>query len=782
VRRLLLLAWLVPVAFFMSLDVSAGEAAAPSNPTSGRWDPLTDKDTLRVKIRRETAPAGPVGPVTITYPKADGRFDLVPRGDRPPTLKQVTRADLLTFLKKHGRRFVAPYLNHHKHKPDYNPEAPGLIAAHLYKHTRDPYFAESARAALRSMRHYMRISAEEYGRPGPKLWPFEVHWHYIWIDQMRESGLFTEKDEPWIREYLLTLSRNAMKGGYNWDAKPWRRGAGHSALAAALARYYAVHRYPDIKEAELFTKYYNLTWNDWWKHRDTVYNDTGYRSLFLTHVFASAHLTGRKDLFTDPEAMKLWKRVLYAMAPCGALPHVGDTNGWGSCIGSYLYVMEHLATGTRDGRFKWTANRIFDYIANHTVDLFDYHGEYGRLLMGVTLAHMVADDTVQPTSPGSASVLLTRKRPLMPTRDPAEGELGHIVFGGVLGERADGRSVRCFMVVGPEEVPAKIAFRSSDRDDSFWAMIELSGRASHNDVAEPTAVSALMDGEAVLTCNQGRPDEEAEFHNVLFAEDLEGRTHKPFKKMAITVPDFHDYEQATYARVRVGDYQGWPLSEERQFLFVRDRFLVLKDVATFTHTWKCRVGPCWQAQQVGPEVGPNWFDTHIKYLFLSGGGVGNGVMRWKQPTRNLLVFHPPQADCKLEMVNRFEQQKWRVMPVRLRYAWEGTAGKGMTKHWTTLLLPHAPDQKATELVAGIKVLADSLKLTALHVKTPDGREDYIVLNDTGRVVTAGPVQTDARQLHLSIAGDKRRVMAEGGTRVKFQGKMIAQGKRIDTEF
>ena len=57
-----------------------------------------------------------------------------------------------------------------------------------------------------------------------------------------------------------------------------------------------------------------------------------------------------------------------------------------------------------------------------------------------------------------------------------------------------------------------------------------------------------------------------------------------------------------------------------------------------------------------------------------------------------------------------------------------------------------------------------------------------MLNDTGHRVTAGAIETDARQVHLVISTDKRHVMAEGGTFVNFNGKPIATGPAVDEAF
>ena len=721
------------------------------------------RGATRFAVRRGGAPTTVPPRVCVPNP---GHFALNARYRRPPTLKNITKATYLDFLKRHARKKIEPAVQSSFKKPWRHAQSPAFLAALMYRETKDPYYAGAAKAGLESMIRWTETQDKE-GAVHTEL-------HWLTVDLMRQTGLVGPKDEPRLRRFLVTAARRSCWGHYGWKAKPWRRGAGHSALGPAVSRYYAVHRYPDVPEAKLWTKYYRLTWNDWWQHRDTIYNDTGYRALFLKDVFACAYLTGRDDLFKDPEALKFWDRLLWTVAPNGAVPHYGDTNGWSTEIGMYAFYFEFLATKTRDGRFKYAAHRIFDYIVNHSVNVFDYHMQTDQMIYGIALAHLVADDSVKPKPPGRASRLLTRKELVLIDTATHKEAFGFQVYEHTL---------------GPRDVPDKIIFKSHDRDEALWAMIDVCGDAGHNTPGEPTNVAALVDRESVLTCNQGYFDETPDLHNVVLAEDLEG-TRVQGPAMEISVPAFYDRHYASYARVRVANYQGWPIDEERQFLFGRYRFLLLKDVVTFRRPWMCRIGPCWQTQQVGPETGPHWANTYVENLFLTGLGLGRGFHRWKNPAWDLLVFHPPQKGCELEVVNRYDEQPFRQLPVRLRYVWRGMANKGERRHFTTLLLPHDPTPTPSDVVKGIEVLADTVDLTAIRAHTDRYYDDWMVLNDTGRAVKVGPIETDARQLHLWVHQYKgklrgRHVMAEGATFVTFHGKPVAKadkGKRIDTSF
>ncbi len=714
--------------------------------------------TAPVELRR--------GPLPLVFPKVVAVEDPTRFHWRqlPPTTKNVTKDAYLSFVQQHARLTLAanrPGVD----KPWRYAHNYGWLAAYLYSVTRDPFYADFAKAALESSMTWAESQDEEFD--------FHSGYHYLMVKFMRESGLITPEREPRVKTYLVKSSRFACYGAYDWKAAPWRRGSGHSALGPAVARYYALHFYPDAltdEEKTTFQQYYDLTWDDWWENRDTIYNDTSYRALFLNEVFIPAYLLGRDDLFEDLEAKKFWERLLYTTAPCGAYPHYGDTNGWCTQIGLYVFFFEFVAAKTGDGRFRTGAHRIFDYIVNHTVDVRDYHLETDAMIFGIALAHMVADDNVKEAPLGGGSRVLMRKE-LLPLKE-TKLDFGWDVYG---------------MTNGPKEIPDKIIFATDERPDTLWAMIDLCPAAGHNDPPEPGNVAALMDYEAVLTQNQGYFDETPDLHNVLFAEDLEGLAAGD-TKMQISLPQFYDRQQASFARLRMDNYQGWPLDSGRQFLFARGRFLLMKDLVEFQAPWMVRLGPCWQTQQVGPEIGDSWANTYVDSVFTTGLGLGRGFQRWKNPAQDLIVFHPSHPEYYLEIVNRFDEQPYRPLPVRLRYVWKGMAQRGDKLHFTTLLLPHVPVPKPSEIVSKIEVLADTLEVTALHLNTQDDRAEWVLLNDSGMTVTAGAVETDAEQLYLYVDTGKqpgKYVLAEGATYVKLNGEALgvaAKDGRIEGAF
>ena len=74
---------------------------------------------------------------------------------------------------------------------------------------------------------------------------------------------------------------------------------------------------------------------------------------------------------------------------------------------------------------------------------------------------------------------------------------------------------------------------------------------------------------------------------------------------------FKDTPQATFARVRVLNMDGLPVVYEREFIFVKNRFLATRETVTFEESFKARVAPLWNTHNIGPQIGRHWANTFI---------------------------------------------------------------------------------------------------------------------------------------------------------------------------
>jgi hypothetical protein len=62
------------------------------------------------------------------------------------------------------------------------------------------------------------------------------------------------------------------------------------------------------------------------------------------------------------------------------------------------------------------------------------------------------------------------------------------------------------------------------------------------------------------------------------------------------VPAFSGHALASHARVRVSGYTGYEAGHEREFLFVENGFVLVRDGTTFRDAFRAHVGPAWNTQ------------------------------------------------------------------------------------------------------------------------------------------------------------------------------------------
>jgi hypothetical protein len=243
----------------------------------------------------------------------------------------------------------------------------------------------------------------------------------------------------------------------------------------------------------------------------------------------------------------------------------------------------------------------------------------------------------------------------------------------------------------------------------------------------------------------------------------------------------------TFLRVRVAPWQSLPVTWTRDLLFVKNGFLVVKDRLRFESTMKIRVGPCYQTRNLGPQCGPNWFNTYYDQLYYTGLGLGRGVQAICNPAWDTLLYFTPQAERRQVVTDRYSENPYRNSPLSMRQVWSGMARPGQELAFTTVLLPHRPTFTPKDLLdpppesqepKRIEVAVDQNQLTVLKVVTDDPsptskarHETWVMLNDTGKPAAGGPLESDA--LVALVAQDRngsvhQRVML-GGSALKYLG-------------
>jgi hypothetical protein len=227
---------------------------------------------------------------------------------------------------------------------------------------------------------------------------------------------------------------------------------------------------------------------------------------------------------------------------------------------------------------------------------------------------------------------------------------------------------------------------------------------------------------------------------------------------------FKETPEATFARVRVQNMDGLPVTYEREFIFAKNRFLAAREIVTFEESFQARVAPLWNTHNIGPQLGSHWANTFIHQPVAE-----NGTRSAKTPPVDLLAWFAPRADCRLEIVDRLkEDPRSEACPNQVRYVWEGTPAAGEKLVFTQVYYPHPPyrarptsnnpnpaakaayanELQATAHASGIKVLRDDVEASVLRLELEPGNVEWVGFNPLSKPLVLGDAQTSEPMVYL----------------------------------
>ena len=512
--------------------------------------------------------------------------------------------------------------------------------------------------------------------------------------------------------------KQVWRGMNNWGLS--------SGIRGVMGQYWLGDRLPDKAK---WAKHIAETWGEFLnKIKDIDENTTNYAPWDLWLILFYLDAKGQTDrLKTDAKLRYLYERYIYEIAPCGARPQYGSTNGWHDAPALWMYVFERVGQIVGDGRYKHQARLIWDYSTNHVENWHQYHLVYDQTVTMLTrLLAEVPDDGLKAAPIQAKSIATTRGRMrLLPPDERARRNMWVETYA--------------------DPVPNKIIFRGSNDPKSLWAMVEMNGEAGHCS-ARPTSVNCLMDRETVLLASQGYHEQDARFHNMILIEDLEG-TQGLQPAQTITLPVMAEFRCGVYALAQVERYLRWPVTLRRHFVFVKDRLMWVRDEVQCHSSFFARIGPCWLSRQLGSTTGANWANTWFDMMPYTGLGRGGGMHRWRNDYYDLLTYFVPRPDSRIMVSDLTPQNPYMNAPLQVRYAWRGLAREGATLWFDSLLVPHPPQIPETgpkPIADGIRVLASADDQTALLADLPWRHEKVLVLQSRRPFDGAG-VRTDAKE-------------------------------------
>ena len=617
-----------------------------------------------------------------------------------------------------------------------------------YVQSGDKRWAEACVEMLKQYHTALKKRVEE------DKWIWDFEWPAVLFPLYRQhlmEGNFMEANTPWFKDLVLYYCRNL----HVWAEEPieWRGGC-HRSMPEGTIKWLAATWYPDIPEAEHWARYGQLVFNDFWKVKDVPQNDTGYMmGPLLMPLFHGDRLLGDDRVYGDAGMQQILPRIMMDVTSDGAVNPYGPNGGYNSTAHFRVSVLERIAAKTGDGRYRYVAHKLMNYLR------YQAKNEHYFSSLHASLAYLFADDSIAPVEPESGSIHTMRNEAMRVAHtDKALTEK-------LLGD-ADPRENRghicCSWVMNDKKWPDKLIFRSGWNPGDFFCLVECHPTSFP---ANPGGIMGMNRYGAPFTqivTSKGSSEE-----NRLLIQDIDetcarrlhpdkGRIDENWRMGSMPdirseVTQFEDTSGVTFAKVKVFNPDGLPVVYEREFIFVKNRFLATRELVTFEASFHARVSPIWNTQNIGPQLGNHWANT-----FMSAPVADNGRSSMKLPPVDLLVWFAPQEDCRLQVVDRMTfDARTTDCPAQLRYVWEGTPQKGDQKIFTQIYFPHMPYRNRsynnnpgvqeaekptlqnTAYASGIEVIRDDATASILKLAFEEGSSEYVVFNPTEQEISVG---------------------------------------------
>ncbi|MFC4294007.1 hypothetical protein ACFO0A_02915 [Novosphingobium tardum] len=677
--------------------------------------------------------------------------------------RRVSCDDYLAFLEPKARGFEAG--------PDEGQYGPrhALPALAVVSRIGNPVLAQGIK---RTLRHYGEWVDREIAERGGVQSMEGATLLAIHFRELRKRGQVGIQDEQWLRDMLLKLRRYSY--GLKPGDGPWR-GSQHRGAVDATNNLLAGSLYSNAPKAAQWRAAGERGWNDWWAYRDVGINDIAYFSDSLAIFLRTADVLHRREVFTDPRVRaNVWDRLLFETSPDGALIPYGSHAGWDGLAGVRIWALELAARETGDGRYRFAAGQLMNYALAHGGFSPGQEHWAGQSIEAIAMAAIACDDAVEPVRPEAGSRILERPEivrldlPQVRALYPGAGDL-------------DAR-----MAMTNRQMPSKLILRSGWNQGDMFMLVEAFAR---HDPLNPTAILGFERwgssfAEAISEKEVSR-ENAVRIDPIQRAVPIAGVTqagppdHRRlptgYDRMDTRARIVRDDPLVTHAEISVGNYMGFRATQTREFLFVKNRLVLVRDETAFAEGMTARVGPVWNTQDIGRQRGSNWVDTSF-----SGHWYNAKLRLYGNPPGNLLLYYSPRPKTLLRTVPADSsgyapdsQQAALQHFQEIQYAWDGAVQPGARLQFVSILLPHSPRLQAAPLARAIHVLRDEPGLAVVTLGGPQAWE-LVLLNKEGRRLTfdspRGPVTTDAKALYLALGDGAPRWSATGATVVEVGGK------------
>ena len=658
-----------------------------------------------------------------------------------------------------------------------------------YVQTKDRKTGEAIVTMLRYFEKWLRGEVKRKGWHWLSL--AEPMYLVMYRQHLIAGGLLDPKKDTWFRDMFLFFVRTQHVWGNEFS---FYRGPMHRAQAEGMTKALAAKLYPDAPEASMWRKYAKLVYQDFWTYKDIPPNDTGYFYTALWPMMVGAWLLGDDTFFTDPGMQDIWDRVLYEVGPDGIAIPYGAHGGWNASAGVRVAMLEMLAAKTRDGRCRYAAHKLMNYLLYQQSEYFKHHWLAGPdSTEKLAVAWLLTDESIKPIQPSRGSCVLYKKEAIGIKSREAAQRRGFLCDVGRVPDKGHLSSP---LILTKRRLTHKLVLRSGWRPGDLFALVDLYPR--HAPINAGSILGVTRHGAGLgMAIN-------AKFSgtdNRLMIEDrggtapMRGNTDPDMRIYRLTsevaVPFLEDAKRATFATITVSNYDGFAVSYTREIAFIKNRFLVTREIALFEEGFLARVGAVYNSQNVGPQMGAHWANTYFDELRAA-----SFPQPLKNPAYDLLVYFAPQPGRRLQVVDRSATDPRAAdVPAQLRYLWQGITRAGQKLCFTQVLYPHTASLKrarsnapgavrAQDLVGtagadAVDVLVDTAETTVLRFAFDKDRVEWVVCNPAGKPIKIKQLSTDAQFAYVDVRkGKVAGASAAEATFLSLDGKdLFRYGKR-----
>ena len=741
---------------------------------------LAHAGEVTVKPAGGTPPADPLaktGPRHVAHLRRYANW--LTKKEFKPVFHRVTRRTYLDFLDRYVGKWHPWSPRPEQFKPatvGLYPAGRGMTTLARFKATGDAKCAAALKASWRAYTVALKEMLAKRGFIGDSE-PFrQILDLALQAKVLRDAGQMTPADEVALREPLVLVARHLQvygKWGRRYVRGGHHRGQGEGAVKALAARLC-----PDVPEGPTWRKYGELVWNDWWQFRDIPIADCAYLYASLHAILLRVELTGALHFYRDKGVRALMERLLYELTPYGAVSPYSCHAGWNSSAPQRIWMFELYAARTGDGRFRWAAERMWNYLARLGDRLAEGHWDFDQaVVQAAVYASLFVDDRIAPVKPKRGSMVLEHHR----IASLADKTLGKKYLGRTLPMFSDPMlgSIACQQRVSlKHREPFLLVLRSGWDPDDMFMLVNLAG--GPDPVGAAGGILGFAWQQATFTCTSWRGWAAYPACGVI-VRGRGGRTPRagqpnPDLREAyfpeVTVEALRDHKLAVYARVRVAHYMGFPMELVREFLFVKNRLVVTRDRLHPRDSFPAEVANIWNTQDIGPNAGVNWANTYMSCPL-------GYYLTYPNPAWDLVVWHAPRPDRRLRIVFRPEKDAVLVAPFSLRYTWQGIVRPDQVMLWTQVLWPCKAAGSLTYVTkpedrgARIAAVVDQPDGSLLRVQGDKGRVTWLVVNPSGRPIGTDAFRTDAHYACVDVVNGKAAdVLAAGATFLELAGKPV----------